>query len=169
MKTVELPNTFLSGVASAGIIIPPEAAVKLLPEDQWMSNGADQSNMEHRADPVGPLEDVRHHNQMSNGHQKLENGRVDEQQAPWPEKWETILMAPYEYIESTPGKDIRGQFMAAFNAWLMVPEESLKIISKVIAMLHTASLLCVPARMGSRWRASSLLFGLRYSEFAQHR
>ncbi|KAK4921227.1 geranylgeranyl diphosphate synthase 1, partial [Elasticomyces elasticus] len=40
-----------------------------------------------------------------------------------------------------PGKDIRSQLIAAFNDWLKVPEESLKIITKVVGMLHTASLL----------------------------
>ncbi|KAK4993432.1 geranylgeranyl pyrophosphate synthetase [Elasticomyces elasticus] len=39
------------------------------------------------------------------------------------------------------GKDIRSQLIAAFNDWLKVPEESLKIITKVVGMLHTASLL----------------------------
>lgn len=40
-----------------------------------------------------------------------------------------------------PGKDIRKQLISAFNAWLRVPEASLKIITKVVGMLHTASLL----------------------------
>ena len=40
-----------------------------------------------------------------------------------------------------PGKDIRKQLISAFNAWLRVPETSLKIITKVVGMLHTASLL----------------------------
>ncbi|KAL8867373.1 MAG: hypothetical protein Q9198_008540 [Flavoplaca austrocitrina] len=40
-----------------------------------------------------------------------------------------------------PGKDIRKQLIAAFNAWLQVPPSSLEIITKVIGMLHTASLL----------------------------
>ena len=29
----------------------------------------------------------------------------------------------------------------AFNMWLNVPEDKLKVISKVVSMLHTASLL----------------------------
>jgi geranylgeranyl diphosphate synthase, type III len=40
-----------------------------------------------------------------------------------------------------PGKDIRKQLIAAFNAWLKIPEESLTVITKVTGMLHTASLL----------------------------
>lgn len=59
----------------------------------------------------------------------------------WSEEKEKILMGPYDYMLQHPGKDIRRQFITAFNAWLKVPEESLAIITKVVVMLHTASLL----------------------------
>lgn len=54
---------------------------------------------------------------------------------------ERIVLGPFDYMYDHPGKDIRKQFIAAFNAWLRVPEESLIIITKVVGMLHTASLL----------------------------
>ena len=50
-------------------------------------------------------------------------------------------MGPYEYLDSHPGKDIRKQLISAFNEWLEVPAESLEVITKVVGMLHTASLL----------------------------
>ncbi len=50
-------------------------------------------------------------------------------------------MGPFDYLFSHPGKDIRAQLIAAFNAWLKVPSESLEVITKVVGMLHTASLL----------------------------
>ena len=53
------------------------------------------------------------------------------------------MLGPFDYLYGHPGKDIRAQLIAAFNAWLRVPEESLAIITKVIGMLHTASLLYV--------------------------
>ncbi|KAF1921231.1 isoprenoid synthase domain-containing protein [Ampelomyces quisqualis] len=59
----------------------------------------------------------------------------------WTERKENILLAPYEYLAQHPGKDIRGQFIAAFNVWLQVPHESLDVISSVVKLLHTASLL----------------------------
>ncbi|KAL1997769.1 hypothetical protein VTN02DRAFT_810 [Thermoascus thermophilus] len=59
----------------------------------------------------------------------------------WSEEKEKILMGPYDYMLQHPGKDLRRQFITAFNAWLKVPEESLAIITKVVVMLHTASLL----------------------------
>ena len=54
-----------------------------------------------------------------------------------------ILLGPYDYLFGHPGKDIRSQLIAAFNAWLKVPSESLAIITRVVGMLHTASLLYV--------------------------
>jgi geranylgeranyl diphosphate synthase type 3 len=59
----------------------------------------------------------------------------------WSSEKEKILLGPYDYMAEHPGKDIRRQFINAFNEWLKVPEESLSIIAKVVVMLHTASLL----------------------------
>lgn len=61
--------------------------------------------------------------------------------ATWSQEKEKILFGPFDYMLGHPGKDIRGQLIEAFNSWLQVPEESLAIISKVVGMLHTASLL----------------------------
>jgi geranylgeranyl diphosphate synthase type 3 len=59
----------------------------------------------------------------------------------WSADKESILCGPYEYLFAQPGKDIRTQLIAAFNEWLDVPPESLEVITKVVGMLHTASLL----------------------------
>ena len=59
----------------------------------------------------------------------------------WTEKNEQILLAPYRYLDQNPGKDIRGAFITAFNSWLQVPPERLRIIERVVRMLHTSSLL----------------------------
>lgn len=59
----------------------------------------------------------------------------------WTPDKEQILLGPYDYLLQHPGKDIRKQLITAFNAWLKVPPDSLDIITKVVAMLHTASLL----------------------------
>ncbi|KAI0628363.1 terpenoid synthase [Trametes polyzona] len=59
----------------------------------------------------------------------------------WSEENEAALLEPFTHIYSVPGKEIRGQMIAAFNAWLNVPADKLAIISKVVSMLHTASLL----------------------------
>ncbi len=62
----------------------------------------------------------------------------------WTEDKERILLGPYDYLFGQPGKDIRAQLIAAFNAWLRVPEDKLAIITRVVGMLHTSSLLYVP-------------------------
>jgi len=52
-------------------------------------------------------------------------------------------MGPYDYLQAHPGKDVRRAMIEAFNSWLQVPPDSLAIITRVVAMLHTASLLLV--------------------------
>jgi geranylgeranyl diphosphate synthase type 3 len=59
----------------------------------------------------------------------------------WSAEKEKILQGPYDYLISQPGKGIRSQLISAFDEWLEVPPESLEIITKVVGMLHTASLL----------------------------
>ncbi|KAI1785280.1 terpenoid synthase [Ganoderma leucocontextum] len=59
----------------------------------------------------------------------------------WSESNESALLEPFTHIYSVPGKEIRGQMIDAFNLWLNVPEDKLKVITKVVSMLHTASLL----------------------------
>ncbi|KAL5119937.1 geranylgeranyl pyrophosphate synthetase [Pleosporales sp. CAS-2024a] len=61
--------------------------------------------------------------------------------ATWTEAKERILLGPYDYLYGHPGKDIRSQCIAAFNLWLKVPPERLDVITRVVGMLHTASLL----------------------------
>lgn len=73
----------------------------------------------------------------------------------WSQEHERIVLGPYNYMLQHPGKDIRRQLINAFNAWLKVRPESLEIITKVIAMLHTASLMYVqshgpPEMIGQR-------------------
>lgn len=61
----------------------------------------------------------------------------------WTSQKERILLGPYDYLFGHPGKDIRSQCIAAFNLWLKVPQERLEVITRVVGMLHTASLLYV--------------------------
>ncbi|XP_064621884.1 geranylgeranyl pyrophosphate synthase-like [Lineus longissimus] len=54
---------------------------------------------------------------------------------------EEILMAPYTYILQVPGKHIRTKLTLAFNHWLDIAEDKIKVVSEVTQMLHNASLL----------------------------
>ncbi|KZT27089.1 terpenoid synthase [Neolentinus lepideus HHB14362 ss-1] len=65
------------------------------------------------------------------------------------------LLEPYLYTTSNPGKEIRGKMIEAFNIWLRVPEDKLKIITKVTSMLHSASLMVDDIEDDSQLRRGS--------------
>ncbi|RAK75889.1 FPP/GGPP synthase family protein [Aspergillus fijiensis CBS 313.89] len=54
---------------------------------------------------------------------------------------EEIISGPMEYLLSSHGKSFRGKLIAGFNRLLEVPQDKLNVISRVIELLHTASLL----------------------------
>ncbi|KAI9792704.1 MAG: geranylgeranyl pyrophosphate synthetase [Peltula sp. TS41687] len=66
---------------------------------------------------------------------------IYQRRSTWSPEKEKVLFGPFDYLFAHPGKDFRSQLIAAFNAWLKVPTASLSIITKVVGMLHTASLL----------------------------
>ena len=51
------------------------------------------------------------------------------------------ILEPFQFITSNPGKEIRGKLIEAFNLWLDVPASKFKVISKIVNMLHAASLM----------------------------
>ncbi|KAF5325558.1 hypothetical protein D9619_009682 [Psilocybe cf. subviscida] len=59
----------------------------------------------------------------------------------WSPDNEQAILEPFKYITSNPGKEIRGKMIEAFNLWLDVPKEKLRLITKVVDMLHAASLM----------------------------
>ncbi|ORX58711.1 geranylgeranyl pyrophosphate synthase [Hesseltinella vesiculosa] len=67
---------------------------------------------------------------------------------------ENILLEPYQYLLSHPGKDIRSKLISAFQLWLPIPEDTLQTITKVIEMLHNASLMIDDVQDGSDLRRS---------------
>lgn len=82
--------------------------------------------------PIGSAPDITRYSKEETGTQAGRTWSMDKEQ---------ILLGPYDYLLMHPGKDIRAQAIAAFNQVLNVPETSLAVITKVIGMLHTASLL----------------------------
>ncbi|KAI1121482.1 geranylgeranyl diphosphate synthase [Nemania abortiva] len=65
---------------------------------------------------------------------------------------EKILTAPLDYLLETPGKDIRGSLINAFNEFLCIPQEKIAVIKKIIDLLHTASLLIDDIQDSSKLR-----------------
>ncbi|KAL2220946.1 geranylgeranyl pyrophosphate synthetase [Thermoascus aurantiacus ATCC 26904] len=120
------PRTSSTGMAN-GNINSRNSGLKAIPEDSRMSASGGGQLHTNTATRHG-------RNRSSVDGTKYKDGQ-------WSEEKEKILMGPYDYMLQHPGKDIRRQFITAFNAWLKVPEESLAIITKVVVMLHTASLL----------------------------
>ncbi|OAA54243.1 geranylgeranyl pyrophosphate synthetase [Niveomyces insectorum RCEF 264] len=59
----------------------------------------------------------------------------------WSDAKERIVRGPFDYLNNTRGKEFRTQLINAFNGWLEVPPEPLAVITRVVGMLHTASLL----------------------------
>jgi geranylgeranyl diphosphate synthase, type III len=122
------PRTSSTGVVT-GIFSAPDTRLSVmstLSEGDWMSSSKRKSHFNAAA---------RHsRNRSSIDWTKTKDGF-------WSQDKEGILLGPYDYMLQNPGKDIRGQLITAFNAWLKVPADSLAIITKVVAMLHTASLL----------------------------
>jgi geranylgeranyl diphosphate synthase type 3 len=70
----------------------------------------------------------------------------------WTSEKEKVVTGPFDYLYNHPGKDFRSQLIKAFDAWLEVPQESLDIITKVVGLLHTASLLVDDVEDNSRLR-----------------
>ncbi|KAJ8670689.1 hypothetical protein QAD02_001948 [Eretmocerus hayati] len=51
------------------------------------------------------------------------------------------LLQPFTYILQVPGKQIRGKLAHAFNYWLKIPAEKIKVVGDITQMLHNSSLL----------------------------
>ncbi|KAG6333137.1 hypothetical protein ID866_5951 [Astraeus odoratus] len=71
---------------------------------------------------------------------------------PWSESSETVILEPYTYTTSKPGKEIRTLLIEAFNQWLSVPRDQLDVISRVVRMLHSASLMVDDIEDGAQLR-----------------
>ncbi|KIJ63505.1 hypothetical protein HYDPIDRAFT_92021 [Hydnomerulius pinastri MD-312] len=72
--------------------------------------------------------------------------------SPWPASSESIILEPFTYITSKPGKEIRALLIEAFNIWLAVPRAQLDVISRVVGMLHSASLMVDDIEDGAQLR-----------------
>ncbi|KAG2347359.1 terpenoid synthase [Suillus weaverae] len=59
----------------------------------------------------------------------------------WSQANESLILEPFTYISSKPGKGIRTLFLEAFNIWLAVPYDQFKVIDRIVQMLHNASLM----------------------------
>lgn len=121
---------------------PVKSVLRPRSEDHWMTqDDYSQYTMDGNGSPAPKKTNgISHERQRPSGH-GFGSDLIDDESRNWPKEKEKVLMAPYDYMESHPGKDIRSQLIGAFNTWLKVPRESLAVITKVVGMLHTSSLL----------------------------
>jgi geranylgeranyl diphosphate synthase type 3 len=138
-ENLRSPNAIPPRTSSTGQISlnynPTKPVLRPVPEADWISqrkHSATNSSSAHPAistcSPPDPSKFCK-------------NDLVFHGNSSWSNEREKVLLGPYDYLFGFPGKDIRSQLIAAFNEWLEVPPESLDIITKVVGMLHTASLL----------------------------
>lgn len=70
----------------------------------------------------------------------------------WSQSNESLILEPFTYISSNPGKGIRTLLLEAFNIWLAVPCEQFEIIKRVVQMFHNASLMIDDIEDGAQLR-----------------
>ncbi|KAL6715514.1 geranylgeranyl pyrophosphate synthetase [Lecanora helva] len=123
-----------------GLINPTQPVLKPVPERSWFAQEAPRHLKQSSITsvPEGPSGSS---SSEANTPDSADSLAKHVHGTPWSAEKEKIVMGPFDYMYDHPGKDIRKQLIAAFNAWLKVPEESLAIITQVVGMLHTASLL----------------------------
>ena len=132
------PNAIPPRTSSTGqsFLEPTTAKPVLKPvsESDWIA----QKTSPHSDSAVNPNTEAERTRGSSKNH-KI--NMAYQGKSSWSTEKEKILQGPYEYLISQPGKGIRTQLISAFNEWLEVPPGSLAVITKVVGMLHTASLL----------------------------
>ncbi|KIM63899.1 hypothetical protein SCLCIDRAFT_1213696 [Scleroderma citrinum Foug A] len=59
----------------------------------------------------------------------------------WSPDREKVMLDPFTYVASNPGKDIRRTLIVAFDLWLNVPKTKLDVVAQVVDTVHNASLM----------------------------
>ena len=135
---------------------PSKPPLHPVPEDDWLSRSSSQpppvGHARHRSRkasiasatstsfPVATMAHSQHQGPPDPNRFATEDFFSNIKRS-WSDEKEKVLTGPYDYLNEHPGKDFRSQLVRAFDAWLEVPTESLEVITKVVGMLHTASLL----------------------------
>ncbi|ROT35311.1 geranylgeranyl pyrophosphate synthetase [Sodiomyces alkalinus F11] len=147
------PRTSSTGVVPP-VQPPPRSTLRPLSESDCRSPDSPPNNAANTNTPTTSFTVTMHPPPPPDPNRyAIENINITSKR-PWPEEKEKVLNGPYDYLLAQPGKDFRSQLIGAFNALLDVPEESLAIINKVVAMLHTASLLIDDVEDSSSLRRS---------------
>ncbi|KAK0387265.1 hypothetical protein NLU13_5578 [Sarocladium strictum] len=121
---------------------PPKSVLRPVAEGDWLSQKQAQRSNKHGV-ASGPftITGMLPPNEPPNPQRYAHDDFDFVAKKSWTLDKEKVVRGPFEYVISHPGKDFRSQLIAAFNAWLEVPADSLEIITRVVGMLHESSLL----------------------------
>ena len=76
---------------------------------------------------------------------------------------DSVLLTPSNYIHSLPSKGVRRILVESLNEWLSIPKASQETITRIVDLLHNASLMLDDCEDGSDLRrghpASHMIFG----------
>jgi geranylgeranyl diphosphate synthase type 3 len=133
------PRTSSTGL-NIGFVPAAKPVLRPVPESNWLSPSRRRHTASSTLDSMSTFDMTKSPttDRIRTAHTSIDLSRAIRT---WTGEKEKILLGPYDYMFNQPGKDIRKQLIAAFNAWLNLPERSLAIITQVIGMLHTSSLL----------------------------
>ncbi|KAI1745119.1 terpenoid synthase [Xylaria scruposa] len=144
------PRTSSTGYAT--LTPPVKSVLRPVPESNWLA----QSIHSHRKTPSTSTSQHYLYSMASTNPPDPARYATEDfdytARGTWTDQKERAVSAPYNYLFGQPGKDFRTSMINAFNVWLEVPKEALDIIAKVIAMLHTASLLVDDVQDNSQLR-----------------
>ncbi|KAI0383194.1 isoprenoid synthase domain-containing protein [Hypomontagnella monticulosa] len=141
--SLQSPNAIPPRTSSTGYITPLPPAKSVLrpvPESDWLGQNANNRHQRGSSTTALPLTGMHATGSQDPARYETEDLNYTTRKT-WTEQKEKVLMGPFDYLFAHPGKDFRTLMVNSFNAWLEVPQESLDVITKVVGMLHTASLL----------------------------
>jgi geranylgeranyl diphosphate synthase, type III len=141
-STFQPPNAIPQRTSSTGphaLAPQPKTGLRTVPEADWISPGVRRhrkhSSAASTSFPPRMAQPPPDPNRYATEDLNFTARRT------WSEDKEKVVCGPFDYLYATKGKEFRTQLINAFNVFLDVPTESLDIITRVVGMLHTASLL----------------------------
>ncbi|KAI2625768.1 isoprenoid synthase domain-containing protein [Hypoxylon sp. NC1633] len=140
--SLQSPNAIPPRTSSTGYTAPfppAKSVLRPVPESDWLGQNSHRHQRDSSTTSV-PFTTMNSTEPQDPGRYATEDLNFTSRRT-WTDQKDKILMGPFEYLFAHPGKDFRTLMVNSFNAWLDVPQDSLDIITKVVGMLHTASLL----------------------------
>ncbi|KAI0009824.1 isoprenoid synthase domain-containing protein [Xylariaceae sp. FL0662B] len=131
------PRTSSTGHAAP--VPPTKSVLRPVAESDWL--GQSHRHRKNSSSTAIPLTGMHTTGSQDPSRYETEDLNYTSTRKTWTDQKEKVVMGPFDYLFAHPGKDFRAFLVNAFNAWLEVPPESLDVITKVVGMLHTASLL----------------------------